>query len=272
MSENDQPAETTGTTAGDVYRQARDQAAAEADYDVQAGLDRLSAWMRDDSHGGPGLENVRGGAVLPGAHAHEPEEAGPLPAQQGEPAPGAADRDAAAAGDRAGGASELTVREVSALAIRAHSGQTLSSGAPYREHLRTVAEALTQFGPLLEMAGWLHDILERTTWTAEELHVAGVPDRVVEIVERVTHFPGTDYLDTIRRITQDPEATLVKIADNADSIRPERGVLDDARRRLLADWEQARVVLWPATTPENVTAIVGRVNPPLLEGRSADRS
>jgi hypothetical protein len=178
-----------------------------------------------------------------------------------------AGRDATVASAGTGGTGELAVREAAALAIGAHGGQREMYGGPYHEHLRAVAEALTQFGPLLEMAGWLHDILEGTAWTADELHEAGVPDRVVEIVERVTQVPGSDYLDSIRLITQDPEATLVKIADNADSIHPERivGTPDSDTRRRLADFEQARVILWSATTAENVTAIVNRINPRLLE-------
>ncbi len=46
-SENEQAAETA-ITARDVYRQARDQAAKQADYDVMDGLDRLSVWMREE--------------------------------------------------------------------------------------------------------------------------------------------------------------------------------------------------------------------------------
>jgi (p)ppGpp synthase/HD superfamily hydrolase len=167
---------------------------------------------------------------------------------------------------------ELTVSEVAALAIRAHDGQQEMYGGPYREHLRVVAEALRQFGPRLEMAGWLHDILDRTALTADELREVGVPDRVVEIVERVTQARDSDYLDSIRFITQDPEATLVKIADNADSIHPERVAVIPDSDKLLADFERARVILWSATAAENVTAIVRRVNPPLLERWSAGQS
>ena len=188
-----------------------------------------------------------------------------------EPAPGAADHDATAASDMAGGASELTVREVSALAIRAHDGQKLSTGAPWSDHLGVVAEAMTPYGPILEMAGWLHDILEQaqyTRWTASDLRAIGVPARVVEIVELVTHVDGReDLLDRTRLITRDPEATLVKIADNADSIRPDRGVLTPARQQRLATWEEVRKILWPAATDKDVTAIVSQINPRLLERR-----
>ncbi|TYB49859.1 HD domain-containing protein [Actinomadura chibensis] len=165
----------------------------------------------------------------------------------------------------------MAVDEAAALAIRAHDGQREMYGAPYRDHLRTVAEALAPFGPRLEMAGWLHDILEGTEWTADELRAAGVPGHVVRIVERVTRARGGDYLDSIRLITHDPEATLVKIADNADSIYPERTAVVPGAGELLARFEQARAILWAAAAPEDVAAIVGRINPPLLGRRSADQ-
>lgn len=48
--ENDESAESVVTTAGNIYRQARDQAASRAEYDVQAGLNRLNRWMSQDEH------------------------------------------------------------------------------------------------------------------------------------------------------------------------------------------------------------------------------
>ncbi len=190
--------------------------------------------------------------------------------RQAEAMPGA-ERTAVTVGLMAGDAGMVTVGEVAALAILAHNGQKLSFGAAYSSHLRMVVETMRPFGPVLEMAGWLHDILEMTEWTASDLRAARVPDDVVKIVERMTHTPGTDYLDTIRLITQDPEATLVKIADNADSIRPELFEPTRFWQQLLDDWERARVILWSATPDEDVIAIVSRVNPSLLGQQSADQ-
>ena len=47
--------ETVATTAGNVYRQARDRAASRAEYDLQGGLERLTRWMlQDEPDGMPG--------------------------------------------------------------------------------------------------------------------------------------------------------------------------------------------------------------------------
>ncbi|GHG12622.1 HD domain-containing protein [Streptomyces zaomyceticus] len=160
-----------------------------------------------------------------------------------------------------------TLAEVDALADRAHAGQTDRIGVPYVEHVRAVAAGLAPFGPHLAMAGLLHDIVEDTEWTAEQLRAAGIPDRVVAVVEAVTNVPGTAYEEKIRRITEDPDATLVKIADNAHNSRSDRAAAlpPGARERLAAKYRAARQVLWAAADPADIATILRVVNPELLE-------
>ncbi|MFH9726430.1 HD domain-containing protein [Streptomyces sp. NPDC017254] len=159
-----------------------------------------------------------------------------------------------------------TLAEVDALAGRAHAGQTDRIGVPYVEHVRAVAAGLAPLGPHLAMAGLLHDIIEDTGWTAERLRAAGIPDRVVSVVEAVTNVPGTAYEEKIRRITEDPDATLVKIADNAHNSRPDRAAAlpPEQRERLAAKYRAARQVLWAAADPADIATILRVVNPDLL--------
>lgn len=91
----------------------------------------------------------------------------------------------------------------------------------------------------------------------------------MEIVEAVTNRPGVPYADKIRQITRDPQATLVKIADNAHNSRPDRAAQlpGEKRERLAAKYRAARGQLWPAARPEDVEAIVGIVAPSLLAER-----
>lgn len=159
-----------------------------------------------------------------------------------------------------------SVSETDALAARAHAGQFDKIGVPYIEHVRAVAAGLTPLGEELVIAGLLHDILEDTPWTAEELRAAGFPARVVEIVQAVTNVPGLPYREKIERITADPQATLVKIADNAHNSRPDRAAQlpPDKRERLAAKYRSARAQLWSAARREDIEAIVRIVNPALL--------
>jgi (p)ppGpp synthase/HD superfamily hydrolase len=160
----------------------------------------------------------------------------------------------------------FTVADVDALAASAHTGQTDKIGVPYIEHVRAVAAGLTSFGPDLQMAGLLHDVIEDTDWTAGQLAAIGIPARVVDIVARVTNQAGVPYDERIRRITRSREATLVKIADNAHNSHPERAAQlpEEKRVRLAAKYRAARDVLWAAADMVDVEAIVTVVNPALL--------
>ncbi|MFE1190131.1 HD domain-containing protein [[Kitasatospora] papulosa] len=159
-----------------------------------------------------------------------------------------------------------TVDDVRALAERAHAGQVDKIGVVYFAHVQAVAAGLASFGDDLVMAGLLHDVIEDTDWTAERLLAAGVPGPVVAIVEMVTNQDGVPYEDKIRRITRDPLATLVKIADNAHNSRADRAAqLPAAQRdRLAAKYRAARSELWPAARRDDIEAIVRIVNPALL--------
>ncbi|MFJ1753475.1 phosphohydrolase [Kitasatospora sp. NPDC088134] len=161
---------------------------------------------------------------------------------------------------------DLTLAEVDALAERAHAGQYDRIGVRYVEHVRAVAVGLAPFGAERQMAGLLHDVLEDTPLTAEDLLAAGVPAAVVATVRLVTRQPGTEYAQMLHGIVADPDATLVKIADNAHNSRADRAArLPEADRLRLAErYRAARAVLWPAAAPEDVRTIVGIVNPDLL--------
>ncbi|MFF9850569.1 HD domain-containing protein [Streptomyces litmocidini] len=159
-----------------------------------------------------------------------------------------------------------TLAEVDELADRAHAGQVDKAGVPYVAHVRAVAAGLEPLGPELAMAGLLHDVIEDTGWTAERLRAAGIPARVVALVEAVTNDPDTAYEEKLRRIAEDPDATLVKIADNAHNSRADRAAaLPPAQReRLAAKYRAARAVLWPAADPGDIATILRVVNPDLL--------
>ncbi|MER8188331.1 HD domain-containing protein [Kitasatospora sp. NPDC094015] len=160
----------------------------------------------------------------------------------------------------------LSLADVDRLAADAHAGQLDKGGAPYVAHVRAVAAGVAPFGVGLQMAALLHDVLEDTPLTAEDLLRAGVPAAVVATVRRVTREPGVDYQEMLRALVTDQGATLIKIADNAHNSRPDRSAqLPDAdRERLAARYRAARLILWPAVALEDVRTVVAAVNPDLL--------
>lgn len=101
------------------------------------------------------------------------------------------------------------------LAVSWHRGQRDSDGAPYILHLLRVMIRCSS--PQAKQAGVLHDILEDTSATAHDLLSSGISPEIVKSVELLTHEPGISYGDYIERLSADPIATEVKLADLEDN-------------------------------------------------------
>lgn len=109
-----------------------------------------------------------------------------------------------------------TAREI---ARKAHASQLDKLGRDYYDaHLRTIAEGAAVFGTEAEAAGWLHDVIEDTEISADDLRERGIPEHVVTAVESVTKVPGQEYDELITRACQHPLGRFVKLVDNAWNI------------------------------------------------------
>lgn len=71
------------------------------------------------------------------------------------------------------------------IALEAHSGQMDKNGEPYILH--PLAVGLMGQTDETRMAGFLHDVVEDTPWTFEQLAEAGVPSGVVNALRLLTH-------------------------------------------------------------------------------------
>ncbi len=129
-------------------------------------------------------------------------------------------------------------------AIAAHAGQVDKSGAPYATHPERVAGRLVG-DDLAQAVAWLHDVVEDTTVTLDDLSAAGFPLHVVNGVDAMTRRRGEHSDDYYARVAGDPLALRVKRADIADNTDPARVALLDhpTRVRLAAKYEHALRVL-----------------------------
>ena len=98
------------------------------------------------------------------------------------------------------------------IAIRAH-GDTLNpkTGEVYLSHPQEVAARVE--GDAAKAVAWLHDVVEDTPVTLDDLRAAGLSEEVVRGVDAMTHRAGEPYLDFVRRAAADPLARIVKEAD-----------------------------------------------------------
>ncbi|WP_065962426.1 HD domain-containing protein [Curtobacterium sp. UCD-KPL2560] len=131
-----------------------------------------------------------------------------------------------------------------AIAHIAHIGQTDKAGNPYIEHPARVAQRLSAEGNSENVvaAGWLHDVLEDSPATRDDLHAAGVDWLVINMVELVTRTPDVTPEDYYAAIGRHGGATSIKLADIADNTDPSRlALLDDATiARLTRKYAKAR--------------------------------
>lgn len=118
---------------------------------------------------------------------------------------------------------EMDVVKVAELvATMAHRGQVDKSGVPYIEHPRAVARQLET--PEEKAVGYLHDTLEDTFLTEEDLRpVFG--DVITDAVVAMTHLVYEDYFTYIERVSANPIAKRVKLADLTHNMDESRLIL-----------------------------------------------
>ncbi len=102
--------------------------------------------------------------------------------------------------------------------------QRLKSGRDYGEHPVHVGMNNTRSNTK-RIIGILHDVVEDSDWTLDDLRKAGFSERVVKAVEAMTHTKDEPYFDAIERCSLNEDATDKKIEDlshNMDMSRTER--------------------------------------------------
>ncbi|MBP1465265.1 bifunctional (p)ppGpp synthetase/guanosine-3',5'-bis(diphosphate) 3'-pyrophosphohydrolase [Candidatus Chloroploca sp. M-50] len=109
-----------------------------------------------------------------------------------------------------------TLERAIELAASAHAGQVDKAGQPYILHpLRVMLRMSTAHE---RMAAVLHDVVEDTQVTLEQLRSEGFPAEVVSAVAALTKRVGESRLEAAARAAADPVARAVKLADNAENM------------------------------------------------------
>lgn len=106
------------------------------------------------------------------------------------------------------------------IASVAHAGQTDKGGSPYILHpLRVMLNMQCE---LTRIVAVLHDVIEDTHWTFEELRSEGFSEDVLKGLDGVTRRKGESYNDFIERAGQFWISRLVKLGDLEDNCNLER--------------------------------------------------
>lgn len=151
-----------------------------------------------------------------------------------------------------------TLEAADRLAEERHRGQVDKAGGPYVEHPRAVARITAAWGGSLEqqLAALLHDIVEDTDCTLEDLRELGVSEPVLVLVDALSRRTGESLEDYLTRVLAVPDAVLVKRADLAHNSDPDRlAKLAPADRvRLEAKYARVRQILDGASEPTGPSA------------------
>lgn len=113
----------------------------------------------------------------------------------------------------------LTKRAI-LFAFDAHRGQYDKSGLPYITHPLHVAESMESVDECV--VALLHDVLEDTDITIEDLTQLGISARQIAALRLLCHDDSVPYLEYVQAISADPIARTVKLADlnhNSDLTR-----------------------------------------------------
>ena len=122
------------------------------------------------------------------------------------------------------------------LCYEAHIGQTDKVGIPYVFHPFHLAEQMPDEDSVT--VALLHDVVEDTPYTIEDLKAMGFPPAVLDAVALLTHDPAVPYEDYLLPIKANPIARRVKLADLAHNSDPTRvRVITD---QMVARWEKYR--------------------------------
>lgn len=110
----------------------------------------------------------------------------------------------------------VSIEHAIAFAATKHMGQVDKANAPYILHpLRVMMNVSTIQQKIVAV---LHDVLEDTNTTVDELYELGCDNDIVEAILALTKLKGESRTEAAKRPLQNPIARVVKIADITDNM------------------------------------------------------
>ncbi|MGL6015675.1 MAG: RelA/SpoT family protein, partial [Selenomonadaceae bacterium] len=136
------------------------------------------------------------------------------------------------------------IRQAYDLAHAAHAGQKRISGEEYIHHPLSVAKILAdlQIDPLTISAALLHDVVEDTTYTIEQMREL-FGEEVAMLIDGVTKLSRIEYkskeeqqLENYRKMflamAKDIRVILIKLADRLHNMRTLKFMREDKQKRI----------------------------------------
>ena len=128
------------------------------------------------------------------------------------------------------------------LCFEAHKDQTDKSGLPYVFHPFHLAEQMPDEDTTI--VALLHDVVEDTDYTLDDLRRMGFGEKVMNALVLMTHDDDVPYMDYVAGLKDNPIARTVKLADlrhNSDLTRLD--FIDDTARERVEKYARAISIL-----------------------------
>jgi len=103
------------------------------------------------------------------------------------------------------------------IASEAHEHDLDRGGSPYILHPLRLMFRLRTDDPELMAIAVLHDVVEDSDWTIQDLREQGFTERVLKALTLLTHDDGSPYDDYIEKISKNIDAIFVKMEDLRDN-------------------------------------------------------
>lgn len=124
-----------------------------------------------------------------------------------------------------------TIERAIQIATEAHAGQKDKAGQPYLLHPLRIMMQMDSLEKMIIAA--LHDVVEDSQWTLEDLRQEGFSETVINAVDSLSRREGETYDAYIERVKLNLTAIPIKLGDlqdNADIMR--------LNRLTESDWER----------------------------------
>lgn len=130
-----------------------------------------------------------------------------------------------------------TLEKAMQISAKAHENQVDKAGQPYILHpirvmlrVQSTAERITAV---------LHDVVEDTEITIDDLAQAGFSTEILEAIDALTKRKGETRLEAAARAASNPIARIVKLADNTENM--DLSELRVQQRRILYESKNIRL-------------------------------
>jgi len=109
-----------------------------------------------------------------------------------------------------------TIERAIEIAAKQHAGNIDKGGSPYVFHPLRLMFAVKS--PFEKMAAVLHDVVEDTPVSLDDLRNEGFHPDVIEAIDALTKQPGESRIEAAKRAAANPIAGVVKLADVTDNM------------------------------------------------------